>query len=138
MNPVYEDAAFKLQGEFSFTDGSSLTLGENLFGGEWGAGIDYQVLLIDGVPVPSDLKDLYENVNLQVLVRGKRQQPDREVYSKAYQVMRFFLNIPESADLNGCEYKGFEQESGLLQLGKDENERFTYSFNLSTQRGVQA
>lgn len=136
MNPVYEDAAFKLQSEFTFTDGSSLNLGDNLFGGEWGSGIDYQVLLIDGVPAPSDLKDLYENVSLQVLVRGNRQQPDREVYSKAYQVMRFFLNLPENTDMNGCVYKGFEQESGLLQLGKDEAERFVYSFNLSTYRGV--
>ena len=136
MNPVYEDAAFKLQSEFIFNDGSSLSLGDNLSGGEWESGIDYQVLLIDGVPVPSDLKDLYENVNLQVLVRGEKLEEDRKVYSRAYEVMRFFLNLPENTDLNGCIYKGFEQESGLLQLGKDSNERFTYSFNLSTYRGV--
>jgi hypothetical protein len=136
MNPVYVDAAFKLQSEFSFSDGSKLVLGESLFGGEWGVDIDMQVMLLDGVPAPSDLKDLFENVNLQVLVRGEKLEEDRKVYGRAYEVMRFFLNLPENTDLNGCIYKGFEQDSGLLQLGKDDNDRFTYSFNLSTQRGV--
>lgn len=135
MNPVYVDAAMTLQSDFTFKDGSNLALGENLAGGEWCDG-DEQVLLLDGVGTPSDLKDVYEQVNLQILVRGNPREPDEKVYNRAYQVMRFFLNLPESVDLNGCAYKGFEQESGLLPLGKDDNERFIYSFNLSTYRGV--
>lgn len=135
MNPIYVDAAFKLQSDFQFDDSSTLVLGDNLAGGEW-IDSDEQVLLLDGIGTPSDLKDLYEQINLQVLVRGNPREQDRKVYSRAYQVMRFFLNLPETVEMNGCFYKGFEQESGILALGKDDNERFIYSFNLSTFRGV--
>ena len=139
MNPVYYDVAFHLQ-----SNGFG-TLGDDLFGGEWGfkvgpneahEEVDKQILVLSSSGIPSDLKNLYEQPNLQIIVRGDRNETDLTIWRRSNEIFRFLLSLPETININGCIYKGFEEASGLLQLGKDTNQRFAYSFNLTTYRGV--
>lgn len=136
-NPVYADVMVLL------SDNGFGVVGDVIFGGEWGTttgniDIDEQILVLDGVGVPSDLKDLFEQPSVQILVRGAtRGMPDSaeiEVYSRAKQISNFLLSQPETIDINGNCYTGFEEGSNIAPLGKDENERFTYSMNFTTYR----
>lgn len=127
MNPIYYDIALFLQ-----ANGFG-TLGTDLFGGEWGD-VDAQTLVLEGVATPTDLKDVYENPSVQILVRGNVNEQDYLVYRKAYALHKFMLSLPENVDANGTCYKGFEEGSNLAPLGKDENQRFTYSMNYYTWR----
>ena len=131
MNAFYYDAATLLN------DGlASLTLGSNLFGGEWNAGKDEQTLCIEGVGVPSDQKELYEQPSVQILVRGEKGQPDYRVYNTAKEISDFLLQQSECVTINGTTYKGFELGSNIAPLGKDENERFVYSMNFYSWRNA--
>lgn len=137
-NPAYYDLCFYLQ------ENGLGTLGSDLFGGEWGVtynnteqnDIDRQVLVLGGVATPSDLKDLYENVSIQILVRGAKNEPDYQVGQRAYTISKFLLSQPESICMNGVGYKGFEEGTPVAPLGKDENERFVYSMNFTTYRNA--
>lgn len=130
MNPIYYDVAFHLQ-----SNGFG-TLGSDLFGGEWGVGVNKQVLVIDGVATTSELKDLYEQPSVQILVRGDKMERDVDVYRRAYDIRKFLLSQPESFTMNGTCYKGLEEGSNIAPLGKDDNERFIYSMNLYTWRNA--
>ena len=129
MNPLYYDIAFFLQ-----SNGFG-TLGSDLFGGEWGSP-DKQTLVLEGVATPTDLKNLYEQPSVQILVRGDKLEPDYKVYQRAYEIRKFMLSQSENVNVNGCVLKGFEEGSNIAPLGKDQNERFIYSMNFTTYRGV--
>ena len=129
MNPVYYDVAFHLQ-----SNGFG-TLGDDLFGGEWGDS-DKQILVIDGAGIPSPLKDSYEQPSVQILVRGNKLEPDYQVYRAAKLIYDFMVSLPETVELNGTCYKGMEIGSNLAPLGKDENQRFIYSMNFTTWRNA--
>lgn len=129
MNAFYYDVATLLD------DGLvALTLGTNLFGGEWDAGKQSQTLCIEGVGTPSDLKDMYEQPSVQILVRGEKKQPDYQVYNQAKEISDFLLSQSECVTINTTDYKGFEEGSTIAPLGKDENERFVYSMNFYSWR----
>ena len=128
MNPIYVDAAFFLQ-----ANGFG-SLGTDLFGGEWGEVKDKQILCLNGIATPADLKDLYEPQSLQILVRGDKLERDMDVYKRAYDIRKFFLSQPECIEMNGTPYKGFEENASVAPLGKDESQRFIYSMNFSTFR----
>lgn len=133
MNPVYYDVTSFLQANGFGTIGTSLA------GGEWnrainGKEIDRQTLVLEGVGIPSDLKDLYEQPSVQILVRGDKIERDVDVYRRAYDIRKFLLSQPETVELNGTCYKGFEEGSNLAPLGKDDNQRHIYSMNLFTWR----
>ena len=129
MNAFYYDVATLLD------DGlAALTLGANLFGGEWDAGKQSQTLCIEGIGTPSDLKDMYEQPNVQILVRGEKLQPDYQVYNQAKEISDFLLSQSECVTINTTDYKGFEEGSTIAPLGKDENERFVYSMNFYSWR----
>jgi hypothetical protein len=127
MNAIHYDIAWLLS-----SNGIG-QLGEDLFGGEWGQ-TDKQVLVLDGVGTPSELKTQYEQPSVQILVRGDRNEASHLVYEKAKQVSDFLLSLDSNVAVNSANYKGFEQETNIAQLGKDENERFVYSMNFSTYR----
>ena len=131
MNAFYFDVATLLN------DGlASLTLGSTLFGGEWNAGTDKQALCIEGVGVPSDQKELYEQPSVQILVRGDKLQADYHVYRMAKEISDFLLQQSECVTINATTYKGFEVGSTISPLGKDENERFVYSMNFYSWRNA--
>ena len=113
------------------------TVGADLFGGEWGP-VDAQALILEGPGIVSPLKTLYENPSVQILVRGpKNGDPasrDIDVYQRAKTISNFLLSQPECVEINGRSYKGFEPLSNIVPLGKDSNERFTYSMNFYTFR----
>ena len=112
------------------------TLGTDLFGGEWGISVDAQTLVLDGVGTPSDLKELYEQPSVQILVRGEKNQAAHLVYSSAKAISDFLVTLAESVTINTTEYKGFEPSSNIAPLGKDANERHIYSMNFFTYRAA--
>lgn len=110
---------------------------DNLFGGEWGKP-DEQILVLEGVGVPSDLKESFENPGVQILVRGpvagQEKSRDIDVYTKAKAVYDLLVSQDDSVLINDVCYTGFEPTSNIAPLGKDENERFMYSMNFTTFR----
>ena len=126
-NPVYYDLALHLD------QSEKGSLGQDLFGGEWGP-VSRQILILEGVGTPSDLKSLFEAPGVQVLVRGEKRERDVDVYRRAKNIRDFILGIPDRTEINGTCYTGFEEASNLAALGKDEEERFVYSMNFNTFR----
>lgn len=127
MNAPHFDIASKIGA------GTSLTLGTDLFCGEWGRA-DYQVLVMDGVAPPSDLPFSYEQIGIQILVRGAKSQAARSVYETGKMVYDFIISLPDNFDANGCQYSSFEPSSNLAHIGKDENERHIYTMNFTAYR----
>jgi hypothetical protein len=125
-NAPHFDIATKINADTSYV------LGADLFGGEWGD-TDEQVLILDGVASASELKDVYEEVSIQALVRGKKCEAAHDVYLKAKVLSNYLLNL-DDFEVNGCGYKLFEPSSNIAPLGKDDNERHTYSMNFLTYR----
>jgi hypothetical protein len=113
--------------------GTFLTLGTDLFCGEWGTP-DAQVLVLDGPAPPSDLPFTYESISIQVLVRGQKSQAARLVYETAKMVYDYLIGLPDNFEANGCGYSSFEPSSNIAPLGKDENDRHIYSMNFSAYR----
>lgn len=132
-NPAYADVMTLI------SDNALGVIGETLFGGEWGTksgdvDIDEQVMVLEGPGTPSDIKEMYENPAIQILVRGIKRGRDIDVYSKAKAVSDLLLLTVDGFEINGTCYTGFEETSNIAQLGKDSNERFVYSMNFSTFR----
>lgn len=124
INPAYYDVANYLMANGFL----------NIYGGEWNEDRDDQTLVLNGVAVPSELKDLYEQPSVQILVRGKNGQADFTVYQEAKRISDFLLALPEQVEMGTTCYTGFEEETGITNLGKDEKQRFIYSMNFSTYR----
>jgi len=126
-NAIHFDVAALLN------DNALGTLGTDLFGGEWGD-TDAQTLVLDGVGTPSNIKELYEQPSVQILVRGAKLQAAHLVYATAKAISDFLLSQSECVTINTTVYKGFEQGSNISALGKDKNERHIYSMNFFTYR----
>lgn len=133
IDPVYVHIMFLLAAN------NLGTTGENLFGGEWG-GPDEQTLVLDGVGVPSELKDTFENPGFQIICRGSKPSDtgyrDIDVYQKAKAISNFLLAQTDHVEIQGVCYTGFEPSTNIAPLGKDENERFMYSMNFTTFRNA--
>ena len=128
-NAIYVDIATLLN------DNGFGSLGVDLFGGEWGDP-DAQILVDDGVGIPSGLKEVYEQPSVQILVRGEKNQAAHIVYSSAKAISDFLVTLSESVTINLTEYKGFEPSSNIAPLGKDASERHSYSMNFFTYRAA--
>ena len=130
--PVYLDIMTLIQ------DGGLGTIETDLFGGEWGSNgssqIHEQILALSSDGVPSELKELYEQPGFQIITRGKKRGLDSVAYTKAKIIGDLILSQSESVEINGVCYRGFEEVGGLIALGKDDNERFSYSQNFTTYR----
>jgi hypothetical protein len=131
LTPAYFDVMTIL------SDNNLGKIDSDLFGGEWGS-CDKQTLCLEGVGVPSELKQTYENPGIQILCRGEKAGQeggrDIDVYAQAKAVSDFLLNLDERVTINDVCYTGFEPSSNIAPLGKDENERFIYSMNFTTYR----
>lgn len=130
MNAVHFDVATLLN------DNGLGQLGTDLFGGEWAINTDKQTLVLDGIGVPSELKELFEQPGVQIIVRGDKNEPAKNVYSTAKAIYDFLIMLSESVIINSVEYKGFEPSSNVAPLGKDANERHSYSMNFTTYRAA--
>jgi len=132
LNPAYFDVMTLLK------DNKLGVIDNDLFGGEWGEGCDEQALCLEGVGVPSDLKQTYENPGVQILVRGEKAGQeggrDIDVYARAKAIYDLLVTQEDSIIINDVCYTGFEPTTNLAALGKDENERFIYSMNFTTYR----
>lgn len=109
------------------------TPGTDLFHGEWGRP-DKQILVIEGSGIASEIKHIYEQPGIQILVRGRKKQASRLVYNDAKVVFDYVVCLQDTGEINGTAYTGFEVFTPLTQLGKDENERFVYTMNFLTYR----
>lgn len=129
--PVYFDVMTLIE------DNKIAVIDDNLFGGEWGKP-DEQILVLEGVGVPSDLKQSFENPGIQILVRGtvagQENCKDIDVYAKAKAVYDLLVSQDDSVLIGDVCYTGFEPTSNIAPLGKDKNERFNYSMNFTTYR----
>lgn len=106
------------------------TVGTNLFAMEWGDKVDAQTLILDTGGIPSDLKDSYEQPTFQILVRGNRNADANIAYQSIRAVHDFLIAQPSTINL-----LQFEPNSGPpTLLGRDENDRMTYSCNYYTYR----
>lgn len=127
MNPVYVDVIdILLLGGFPDAE---------LFGGEWGAPHQQILVLNSGGPA-SDLKEVYEVPDFQILVRGDNTDSDRDVYARAKSVFNYLCGLGNSVCINDTNYQGFEPMSNLAPLGKDDNSCFIYSMNFRTYRNA--
>ena len=108
--------------------------GATLFCDEWAVGRQAQTIILVSDAPPTDLKDLYEEVRIQILTRGKKNEAAYKVYDKIKAIRDFLLSQPDDFQMNGSGYKGFEAVTNIVPLGRDNNERFVYSTNLSTFR----
>lgn len=111
------------------------TMGDDIWAGEWGPP-NRQLMLLNGVGVPSELKDLFENPGIQIFARGEKHVADHVVYAAAKAVSDFILSLADNIEIQGVCYTGFEPTTNIVNLGKDSNERFIYSMNFTTFRNV--
>ena len=118
--------------------GTSWTEGTDLFAYEWGVDADgeeigRQVLVRDDEPIDTDLKDIYEQPVVSIIVRGESTDDGKTVHDLAREIYEFML-AQNTQTINGIKYLGFEPVGGLIPLGRDKNERFGYSMTFFTYR----
>lgn len=126
--PTYYDLAFHIDQE------GIATFDVDLFAGAWGVDVDAQTMILEGIAIPAELKELYEATAVQILVRGAKRQADYLVYAVAKTISDFVLTLSSCVEMNGVIYKGFEASSNIAPLGKDPKERPIYSMNFTTFR----
>ena len=113
--------------------------GTDLFSFQWGSGnkgaeVDKQIMVRDTDPIPALIKDEYENPTFQILVRGGTNEGVKSVYDRARDIYEFMIQQLRQT-INGVEYVEFAPVvSGILHLGKDDNNRHVYSMNFFTYR----
>lgn len=129
MAVIVEDVAKLLE------DGGFGSIGTDIFGYQWG-GTDKQTLVMRGPGTPSDLKDLYINDAVQILVRGSRNESPANVNALADSIYKYMVGQAENTTINGCVYKGFEPTSNVASIGADDNERHIFALNFDTFIGV--
>ena len=119
---------------------TALTIGVNLFGNEFGhlngAEIDKQILIVDTEGIDSDLKQLYEQPSFQIIARGGKDDDQLSLYEQLREIHEYLIQLPESVQINGCGYAGFEPVGNIVPLGRDDNKRFMYSVNYYTYRNT--
>lgn len=96
--------------------------------------IDSQVVVVDNEGSGSPLKDLYEQPEFQILVRGNKTEGTLIASAKARSIHEFLIAWP-NATVNGNDYLGVEpMGSGPVFLGRDDSDRPVFSSNYFTHR----
>jgi len=113
------------------------TIGTDLFCLMWNPGTDKQTLVMDSEGFDTEQKDQYEQPGFQILVRGDKRESPKIVHDRARLIWLFIKDSSDSVTINSVEYLGFELSGNMVTLGKDENERFTYSMNFFTYRNPE-
>ena len=122
----------------SILDPTFGTEGTDLFCYEWGSTldggeIDKQILVLDTEAIDADLKEVYEQPTFVIMVRGGDNESGKVVYDRARPIYEFMIQAL-TQEINGTDYLQFEPIGGLIPLGKDDNNRFTYSMTFYTFR----
>lgn len=111
--------------------------GTDLFSFEWGMSsgseVDRQILVLDQEALDSPMKEQYEQPIFQILVRGEKSESGRLVYDRARAIFEFMIAQPTQA-INGEDYLQFEPIGNVVQLGRDDNDRYNVSMNFYTFR----
>lgn len=112
--------------------------GTDLFSLEWGTAlngkeVDKQILVVDTEDVDSSIKDEYEQPTFTIFVRGSTSESMKVVHDRARALYEFMIQQVRQT-LNGTEYVEFAPVTGLLSLGRDNNNRAVYSMNFFTFR----
>lgn len=128
VNSVAQDVATLLE------DNALGTIGTDLFGMQWGDDIDSQTLVIETGAIDTENKEQYEQPTFQILVRGVRQGAINTLYATIKAIHEFLIEQSELVTINSTDYLGFEPVSGVIALGRDDNNRFVYSSNYYTYR----
>ena len=128
VNSVAQDVATLLEGN------ALGTIGTDLFGMQWGDGVDAQTLVIETGAIDTENKEQYEQPTFQILVRGSRQAAINTLYATIKAIHEFLIEQPELTTINTTDYLGFEPVSGIAALGRDDLNRFVYSSNYYTFR----
>lgn len=116
-------------------ENSFLTVGQDLFVGEWGnCDRHQQALLIDSVGMVPANQESYEAPSIQILIRGGLTQSYIDVYEFAQNVYNLVLGIPTPFELNANCYSGFSVGIPLQPLGKDERNRHVLTMSFQTYR----
>lgn len=102
--------------------------------GEIEIGQDRVIAVIPNEQSASDLKDTYYTDGFQIFVRSNPRGSQNGAWDTIKAVHNFILSQPDSIFIDGCEYKGFEMETSISFLGRDENERIMFSANYTTFR----
>ena len=111
-------------------------VGDDLFGMEWGADVNEQILVMDVESNQVENKDHISNVNFQLLCRGEQADDARNAYNKLKAVHDFLITQSDKGvDIGGTVYLGFHPRQGdLIALGRDKNDRYVFSINYFTFR----
>lgn len=117
--------------------------GTDLFSFQWGSDadgdeIDKQILVIDGEPLQpqgifGEVKDERETPTFVIQVRGETNEGVKSVHDRARDIYEFMLQQPNQT-IDGTDYLAFTPIGGMIPLGKDENNRFSFSMVFFTYR----
>lgn len=112
--------------------------GMDLFSFQWGSAangkeINKQILVTDAPPIDFPIKDEGEQPVINIMVRGETKESVLSVYDRARDIYEFMIQRPTET-INGLEYRQFAPIGGLINIGKDGNNRFVFSMNFFTYR----
>jgi len=94
-----------------------------------------QLLITDTGGSGSDLPELYASLKFQILSRGEKHKA-ADLPGIALNAVHDFLAKAGPVTINGCAYGGFFPIAPPFALGPDENDRYIYTCNFSTNRGL--
>ena len=132
LNAVSEDVRTLLN------DNVKGVAGTDLFSFQWGSAsggkeINKQILVTDAEAIDFPIKDQGEQPVVNIMVRGETKEKVLSVHDRARDIYEFMIQRP-TEEINGVTYSQFAPLGGLVNLGKDGNNRFVYSMNFFTFR----
>ena len=99
----------------------------------WNESIDAQILVLDSGNIDVPLKDFNEQPMFQILVRGKKNDDINTVHTLIRSIHEFLI-VQTRQTINLAEYLEYEPMTGIISLGRDDNNRFIFSSNYYTFR----
>lgn len=105
------------------------TLGTDLFKYELSQSKNKQAVIIDTGGFEVDLPETYENVTIQVLVRGGKGEKYTAVHQFAREIHELLISNDITSNGNGYGYFFPTGSSGPQSVGKDSEDRFMISCN---------
>ena len=129
MNAVSFDIATMLGANGFGTFGAD----GSIYAFAWNEKLDEQILIMGSGNIPVPLKELNENPRFQILVRGKKGADINTAYGVIDSIHRFLI-VQARQTINLTEYAYYEPVTGIISLGRDENDRYVFSSNYYTFR----
>ena len=129
MNAVCVDIATMLAANGHGTFGAD----GSIYAFAWNEKLDDQILIMDSGNIPVPLRELNENPKFQILVRGKKGADINTAYGVIDAIHRFLI-VQARQVISLTEYAYYEPITGIISLGRDENDRYVFSSNYFTFR----